>query len=66
MRIKAFLPGLITALTAGVAFAADAKDMYQPQPIDIETPWSTILCWIVGLAAVAVLAFKNARRTHLD
>lgn len=58
----------------GVVSAAYAQDdVVKPPidgigvaPLDGSMPWIAILCTLVFVAGVAVVGFKNARRTHLD
>ena len=61
LRAGASLAAL--AATAGVAAAQRAGEA---PVLDYNPPWLGILYSVVFLAGVAVVSFKNARRTHLD
>ena len=69
-RLVAIL--LIVLMLAAVAQSASAdkkdagRDGYivpKPEPAN---PWLAVLFMLVGMAGVLVVAFRNARRTHLD
>ena len=53
----------MAALPAAAAFAGDG---YQVPDIQKPAMWKPALVAVVALAAICVVAFKNARRTHLD
>jgi len=60
---------VITAIAcvAGVAAPALADDGYTKLvPGAKFSPWWCILIIVVAGASIAVVAFKNAKRTHLD
>jgi len=54
------LPVLFAALAIG------AEDIYDAPAMEPAKPWFPIIYTIVFLVALMVVAFKNARRTHLD
>lgn len=45
---------------------AVAEDGYTVEGMASSTPWLAILYTVVALGGVAVVGFKNSRRTHLD
>ena len=42
------------------------SDGYEPAPIEMIANWMAILYSVVFVAAICVVTFKNAKRTHLD
>lgn len=46
--------------------AALCEDEYTTPTRKSQVPWMAILYTAVGLIGIAVVAFKHARRTHLD
>lgn len=54
------------ALLAAEPAAALAADGYQAPAIERSGIWKPVLVIVVAVAAICVLAFKNAKRTHLD
>jgi len=50
----------------GWAQAALAEDGYDPPGISKPDVWKAWVAAAVALVAIGVLAFKNAKRTHLD
>jgi len=56
---------LSASLLLTPAWAA-ANDGYAVEGMASSTPWLAILYTVVALGAVAVIAFRNSRRTHLD
>jgi hypothetical protein len=57
----------IVALCAMASSAtAGTSDGYKFPDIEAQTPWSSVVYLAVFVAAVLVVGFKNARRTHLD
>ena len=64
---------LAAGLGAGAAFAQAISDGYQDPvaprvvpALDPSVDWWTILYFVVACLGIAVVSFKNARRTHLD
>ncbi len=58
---------LWTALVFSAAGAAAlAGDGFQPPTDENSTDWIALAVAAVAAIAVCVLAFKNAKRTHLD
>jgi hypothetical protein len=57
------LAALVCLASAGWG-AQDAASA--PKIEDGGTPWTAIIYSIVALAGIAVVGFKNAKRTHLD
>jgi len=58
-----------SVLAATLSFlpaVAVCEDNYPQAPLEPSRPWAPVLYAIVFLAAVCVVAFKHARRTHLD
>jgi hypothetical protein len=57
-----------SALTilAGFATAWGQGDGYSAPALEHGPPWQAIVCAVAGLVAICAIAFKNARRTHLD
>lgn len=63
MKTSARLFGIVGALAApAVALAADNEAQGLPEGLN----WIAVLYSVVFVAAIAVVAFKNAKRTHLD
>ncbi len=61
----AVLIGTATTILAAPAAAIPAPPP-EPPAIEPSTSWLTIAYAAVGVIAICVVAFKNARRTHLD
>lgn len=61
---------LIAGLSAQSALAAKDRDAdsdgYTAPKPEEKNPWLGLLFMLVAAAGVLVVAFKNARRTHLD
>ena len=53
-------------VAAAEAMAVEADGFAPKANLETSVNWPAILCTAVFLAAVGVVAFKNARRTHLD
>lgn len=62
-RFRLALLTLLCVATNGWG-AQDAASA--PKIEDGATPWTAIIFSIVALAGIAVVGFKNAKRTHLD
>jgi hypothetical protein len=62
---RAFTAAVLVLLVAFPALAGDGFEGKAPQ-LEPSPPWVAIVYSVVGLAGVAVVAFKNAKRTHLD
>lgn len=60
------LQWLLAILVLALPAAAGASDGYAVYAIEPSKPWLAILCAVVSLAGVGVVAFKKAKRTHLD
>jgi hypothetical protein len=61
---RIFLAIWAALVWASVAACADGHD---PGPeIEGKVPWMAITYSVVALAGIAVVGFKNAKRTHLD
>ena len=57
----------LTIVTASaLPAAALAADGYEPPEREYSPPWMAILYAVIFAAAVAAVAFKNSKRTHLD
>ena len=54
---------LLAVLPAGAALAGDG---YQVPDIQLSGVWKPALVAAVAVVAICVVAFKNAKRTHLD
>ena len=52
---------ILTTLTA-----ASQDDGFSALSRKAKTPWTAILYGVVSLAGIAVVGFKNSKRTHLD
>ena len=63
-RIQAVVVSIL--VPAMTALAQDRYGRGGPAEDKPEILWAPWLFTVVFLAAIAVLAFKNARRTHLD
>ena len=51
----------------GAAFAQQVVgDGWHASPLEPSVDWWTILYFVVACLGCAVVAFKSARRTHLD
>ena len=48
------------------ASIAAANDNYSAPELKTSAPWAAITYTAVAVIAILVVAFKNARRTHLD
>ncbi len=59
---------VLALAVVGLLAAAPAwcKDEYDAPAREAQTPWKAIICAAILLAAIAVVGFKHARRTHLD
>jgi len=57
---------LATAAWLVVPAAAICADEYKHAAKKESIPWVAILYMLACLAGIAVIAFKNTRRTHLD
>ena len=57
---------LAAALGAGNAFGQTVSDGYLAPPLEPSIDWWVLLYFVVGCAGIAVVAFKSAKRTHLD
>ena len=53
-------------LGAGASFAHASADGYLAPPMEPSIDWWVLLYFVVGCAGIAVVAFKSAKRTHLD
>jgi len=53
----------VSALLAGVARAGDG---IEPEVLEPEFAWLALLYAVVSAVAIGVVAFKDAKRTHLD
>jgi hypothetical protein len=65
------IPGNLhwTAMAILATFAAalgQGGDAYGAPVLEHAPPWQAIVCTIAGVLAICAIAFKNARRTHLD
>ena len=57
----------LAALAAGArASSALADDGFETPQMEQPGTWKVVAVLLVALAAVCVVAFKNAKRTHLD
>jgi len=64
MRIDAILLAMgVSAVYAGIARAGDG---IEPEVLEPQFAWLALLYAVVAGVAVGVVAFKNAKRTHLD
>ena len=54
------------AAAAWASRAALAADGHEAPKLEDKTNWIVILITGLGVLAMAAIAFKNARRTHLD
>jgi len=61
---KLFWTGLVSLICLSPALAASRSQ--GPPEIEWSPPWVAILYTIVFLVGICVVAFKNAKRTHLD
>ena len=64
-RILAMVVLAAVAILAPVSVAS-AGDGYEAPEIETHVPVTAILYALVFLVGIAVVGFKNARRTHLD
>lgn len=65
MRVVGVLASLATPAAAWAARTAKSQPSGAPE-LKASVPIWAILCALVALAGICVVAFKNARRTHLD
>ena len=49
-----------------VPAAALCEDKYNSPALEDRVPWLAVIYLLVCLAGVCAVAFKNAKRTHLD
>jgi hypothetical protein len=57
----------VGGLSAAAACAAAAQtDGVRIEPQEPGTPWVAILYALVGAAGIGAVAFKSAKRSHLD
>lgn len=49
-----------------VAQAAGTADGYEIPVLEPKTPWISIGISVLALAGIAIVAFKNPHRSHLD
>ena len=64
--MMAALGFLIGPAGEAVALAAKAKAKAGAPELESSTPFWPILCTVVALLGICVVAFKNAKRSHLD
>lgn len=66
--LTSILVYLVCASAVWAAPAAAPAPAAPPEPpvIEAANSWLTIAYAVVGLVGICVVAFKNARRTHLD
>ncbi len=57
---------MIVIAAAAVPAMAVGEDMNPAVPLTDELPWSAIIYALVFVIGIAVVGFKNAKRTHLD
>jgi len=57
---------VVVAAEAARRRAPVERDGYPLPQTDPRNPWLPLVFMVVALAGVLVVAFKNARRTHLD
>ena len=68
MKMKTLLQAVVVLALPTAALAAGYYNQYDvaPEIEEVPIPWAAILYALVSLAAIAVVGFKNAKRTHLD
>lgn len=49
-----------------VSSLALAQDANKAPVLEADVPWMPVIVSLVTLGGIAVVGFKNARRTHLD
>ena len=49
-----------------LAATASGAEQYQGIPLENKVQWIAVLYAAISLIGIAVVAFKNAKRTHLD
>ncbi len=57
---------MIVIAAAAVPVMAVGEDMNRQVPLNDELAWSSIIYALVFTIGIAVVGFKNAKRTHLD
>ena len=57
--------GLLAALGGPLAAASSAKPKGAPK-LESSLSFWPILCTVIALLGICVVAFKNAKRSHLD
>jgi hypothetical protein len=65
-RFLAAVMAVLCLCGAAQAVGTHFPDSIRAPATEPEFDWVTLLYILVGLAAVLVASFKNARRTHLD
>ena len=67
LRCLRYLPAtvLLLAWSAG-RLAADDGYVAAAPVAKVKIPWQAVLYALTALAGIAVVGFKNAKRTHLD
>jgi hypothetical protein len=70
MAGKAFIRAvlaLLSVVAAGAETAASAEASPKQAPeVAYSLPWAVIAYLVVSTVAICAVAFKNAKRTHLD
>jgi hypothetical protein len=56
----------LAILLVGAAAWGQGYDGRSAPMLESKVPWQAVVCTIACLLAVCAIAFKNARRTHLD
>ena len=57
---------ILTILALAAVAMAQRGDGYSAPVLERGIPWQAYGCSVAGLLAICAIAFKNARRTHLD
>jgi hypothetical protein len=68
MAVVGFLMTWVGPIGVQLALAAKktAKGRPGPEDLSASVPGGAIVCTLVVLGAICVVAFKSAKRTHLD
>ncbi len=66
MRIRTVATVLLIAGILLLPAVAGGEDRYRNDPRDGEVPWAAIGYAVLCLALICAVAFKHAKRTHLD
>ena len=65
-KMNRIVAGVLAAGGLLVCTCAAGDGLMPPTSEEGDFPWGAVLYTLVAVAGIAAVAFKNARRTHLD